>query len=55
MSPGVVQVGHLGDDYHTWVHQAIVTKETPLFFENKILEVSLAYELKGDVAFFTFL
>ncbi|KAG6554246.1 hypothetical protein Mapa_004162 [Marchantia paleacea] len=36
--PLVLQVGHLGEDYHDWVHQAIVTKETPFFFGNKFLE-----------------
>ncbi|BBN00675.1 4-hydroxysphinganine ceramide fatty acyl 2-hydroxylase [Marchantia polymorpha subsp. ruderalis] len=36
--PLVLQVGYLGEDYHDWVHQAIVTKETPFFFGNKFLE-----------------
>ncbi|CAM6089727.1 unnamed protein product [Calypogeia fissa] len=36
--PLVFQVGHLREEYHTWVHQAIITKDTPYFFENKFLE-----------------
>ncbi|XP_002987190.2 dihydroceramide fatty acyl 2-hydroxylase FAH2 [Selaginella moellendorffii] len=36
--PLVAQVGHLGDAYEKWVHQPIVCKESPRFFENQILE-----------------
>ncbi|KAK4778768.1 hypothetical protein SAY86_006296 [Trapa natans] len=36
--PLVFQVGHLGEDYEEWVHQAIVSKEGPRFFESSILE-----------------
>jgi len=32
-------VGHLGEAYEEWVHQPIVCKEGPRFFENEILEV----------------
>ncbi|KAI0501393.1 hypothetical protein KFK09_016338 [Dendrobium nobile] len=34
----VFQVGHLGKAYQEWVHQPIVSKEGPRFFENNILE-----------------
>ncbi|KAG0467083.1 hypothetical protein HPP92_018663 [Vanilla planifolia] len=34
----VFQVGHLGEAYHEWVHQPIVGKDSPRFFENNILE-----------------
>ncbi|RDX72269.1 Dihydroceramide fatty acyl 2-hydroxylase FAH2, partial [Mucuna pruriens] len=34
----VFQVGHLGEAYEEWVHQPIVSKEGPRFFENEILE-----------------
>ncbi|EPS73322.1 hypothetical protein M569_01436, partial [Genlisea aurea] len=34
-----LQVGHLGDRYDEWVHQPIVTKETPRFFHNALLEL----------------
>ncbi|KAL3616818.1 Dihydroceramide fatty acyl 2-hydroxylase fah2 [Castilleja foliolosa] len=36
--PLVFQVGHLGEAYQEWVHQPIVSKETPRFFENDVLE-----------------
>ncbi|XP_027088033.2 dihydroceramide fatty acyl 2-hydroxylase FAH1-like [Coffea eugenioides] len=36
--PLVFQVGHLGEDYEEWVHQPIVCKESPRFFENDLLE-----------------
>ncbi|KAL7102569.1 hypothetical protein ACP275_08G128100 [Erythranthe tilingii] len=36
--PLVFQVGHLGEDYEEWVHQPIVTKETPRFFSNGLIE-----------------
>lgn len=36
--PLVFQVGHLGDAYQEWVHQPIVTKETPRFFESDLME-----------------
>ncbi|KAK4751187.1 hypothetical protein SAY87_004669 [Trapa incisa] len=36
--PLVAQVGHLGEDYEEWVHQATVSKEGPRFFESNILE-----------------
>ncbi|KAL2642066.1 hypothetical protein R1flu_009653 [Riccia fluitans] len=38
--PLVLQVGHLGEDYSDWAHQAIVSKETPFFFGNKFLEMN---------------
>lgn len=34
----VFQVGHLGKGYQEWVHQPIVSKEAPRFFENNVLE-----------------
>ncbi|KAK7246174.1 hypothetical protein RIF29_41034 [Crotalaria pallida] len=34
----VFQVGHLGEAYEEWVHQPIVGKEGPRFFENEVLE-----------------
>jgi len=34
-----VQVGKLGDDYEQWVHDPIVQKEPPRFFESDIAEV----------------
>ncbi|KAG6483916.1 dihydroceramide fatty acyl 2-hydroxylase FAH1-like [Zingiber officinale] len=36
--PLVFQVGHLGEAYEEWVHQPIVSKEGPRFFQNEILE-----------------
>jgi len=36
--PLVSQVGHLGEAYDDWVHQPIVSKEGPRFFESNILE-----------------
>ncbi|XP_010540644.1 PREDICTED: dihydroceramide fatty acyl 2-hydroxylase FAH1-like [Tarenaya hassleriana] len=36
--PLVFQVGHLGDAYEEWVHQPIVTKEGPRFFQNDFCE-----------------
>ncbi|KAL8033815.1 hypothetical protein ABFS82_13G182400 [Erythranthe guttata] len=36
--PLVFQVGHLGEAYEEWVHQPIVSKETPRFFKNDIME-----------------
>lgn len=33
------QVGHLGEDYQEWVHQPIVSKEGPRFFESDFWEV----------------
>ncbi|XP_019447732.1 PREDICTED: dihydroceramide fatty acyl 2-hydroxylase FAH1-like isoform X1 [Lupinus angustifolius] len=36
--PLVYQVGHLGEAYDDWVHQPIVSKEGPRFFESNILE-----------------
>ncbi|OWM63774.1 dihydroceramide fatty acyl 2-hydroxylase FAH1-like [Punica granatum] len=36
--PLVCQVGHLREDYEEWVHQPIVSKEGPRFFESDILE-----------------
>lgn len=32
------QVGYLGEDYDDWVHDPIVCKETPRFFESDIIE-----------------
>ncbi|XP_073117198.1 dihydroceramide fatty acyl 2-hydroxylase FAH1 isoform X1 [Elaeis guineensis] len=37
--PLVFQVGHLGEDYEEWVHQPIMSKEGPRFFENDFLEM----------------
>lgn len=37
--PIVFQVGHLGEAYEDWVHQPIVSKQSPRFFENKICEL----------------
>lgn len=34
----VFQVGHLGEYYQEWVHQPIVSKEGPRFFENNFWE-----------------
>ncbi|KAG7012573.1 Dihydroceramide fatty acyl 2-hydroxylase FAH1, partial [Cucurbita argyrosperma subsp. argyrosperma] len=36
--PLVFQVGHLGEDYQEWVHQPIVSKEGPRFFESDFWE-----------------
>ncbi|KAM7530384.1 hypothetical protein LguiB_033794 [Lonicera macranthoides] len=36
--PLVFQVGQLGESYDDWVHQPIVSKETPRFFANDFLE-----------------
>ncbi|KAK7260415.1 hypothetical protein RIF29_26439 [Crotalaria pallida] len=36
--PLVSQVGHLGEAYDEWVHQPIVSKEGPRFFESDFLE-----------------
>ncbi|KAL6847429.1 hypothetical protein ACP4OV_023282 [Aristida adscensionis] len=36
--PLVFQVGHLEEQYQDWVHQPIVSKEGPRFFENDVLE-----------------
>ncbi|XP_021888506.1 LOW QUALITY PROTEIN: dihydroceramide fatty acyl 2-hydroxylase FAH1-like [Carica papaya] len=36
--PLVFQVGHLGEDYEEWVHQPIVSKEGPRFFESDFWE-----------------
>ncbi|PIN24095.1 Sphingolipid fatty acid hydroxylase [Handroanthus impetiginosus] len=36
--PLVFQVGHLGEAYEEWVHQPIVTKETPRLFANGFIE-----------------
>ncbi|XP_057763853.1 dihydroceramide fatty acyl 2-hydroxylase FAH1-like [Salvia miltiorrhiza] len=36
--PLVFQVGHLGEEYQEWIHQPIVCKESPRFFENDIVE-----------------
>ena len=33
------QVGHLEEQYQEWVHQPVVSKEGPRFFENGVLEV----------------
>ncbi|XP_047330976.1 dihydroceramide fatty acyl 2-hydroxylase FAH1-like [Impatiens glandulifera] len=35
----VFQVGHLGEAYDKWVHQPIITKEGPRFFDNDVLEL----------------
>lgn len=34
------KVGHLGEQYEEWVHQPIVSKEGPRFFENDFMEVT---------------
>lgn len=36
--PLVFQVGHLGEDYQEWVHQPIVSKEGPRFFDSDFWE-----------------
>jgi len=36
--PLVFQVGHLEEQYQEWVHQPVVSKEGPRFFENGVLE-----------------
>ncbi|KAG5255426.1 fatty acid hydroxylase [Salix suchowensis] len=36
--PLVFQVGHLGEAYEEWVHQPIVSREGPRFFENEFVE-----------------
>ncbi|KAL0407552.1 UNVERIFIED_CONTAM: Dihydroceramide fatty acyl 2-hydroxylase FAH1 [Sesamum latifolium] len=36
--PLVFQVGHLGEAYEEWVHQPIITKHTPRFFANALME-----------------
>ncbi|XP_022724147.1 dihydroceramide fatty acyl 2-hydroxylase FAH2-like isoform X2 [Durio zibethinus] len=36
--PLVFQVGHLGETYQEWVHQPIVSHESPRFFESDFLE-----------------
>ncbi|XVE89456.1 hypothetical protein DITRI_Ditri19aG0202800 [Diplodiscus trichospermus] len=36
--PLVFQVGHLGETYQEWVHQPIVSNESPRFFESNVLE-----------------
>ncbi|KAJ7015353.1 dihydroceramide fatty acyl 2-hydroxylase FAH1 isoform X1 [Populus alba x Populus x berolinensis] len=36
--PLVFQVGHLGETYEEWVHQPIVSREGPRFFENDFVE-----------------
>lgn len=36
--PLVFQVGHLGEAYDEWVHKPIISKETPRFFQNRLLE-----------------
>ncbi|KAK4488091.1 hypothetical protein RD792_003833 [Penstemon davidsonii] len=36
--PLVFQVGHLGEAYEEWVHQPIVSKEGPRFFESDFWE-----------------
>lgn len=37
----LLKVGHLGEDYEEWVHQPIVSKEGPRFFESDFWEVLL--------------
>jgi len=39
------QVGHLEEQYQEWVHQPVVSKEGPRFFENGVLEVNIFYLL----------
>lgn len=36
--PIVCQVGHLGADYDEWVHDPVISKESPRFFEKDIYE-----------------
>ncbi|XP_012075928.1 dihydroceramide fatty acyl 2-hydroxylase FAH1 isoform X2 [Jatropha curcas] len=36
--PHLFQVGYLGEHYDGWVHQPIITKESPRFFQSEILE-----------------
>lgn len=35
-----VQVGQLGADYDKWVHDPIVQKEPPRFFQSNLAEVT---------------
>lgn len=35
------QVGRLGDRYNAWVHDPVITKEIPRFFESDFLEVQI--------------
>lgn len=37
------QVGHLGEAYQEWVHQPIVSKEGPRFFQSDFWEVITSY------------
>lgn len=37
--PLVFQVGHLGEAYEEWVHQPIISREGPRFFESDFLEL----------------
>ncbi|XP_074283431.1 dihydroceramide fatty acyl 2-hydroxylase FAH1-like [Silene latifolia] len=37
--PLVFQVGHLGESYEEWVHQPIVSKEGPRFFQSDFCEL----------------
>ncbi|WVZ25757.1 hypothetical protein V8G54_004301 [Vigna mungo] len=37
--PLVFQVGHLGEDYDEWVHEPIVSKDGPRFFQSDFLEL----------------
>ncbi|KAJ1394884.1 Fatty acid hydroxylase [Sesbania bispinosa] len=37
--PLVFQVGHLGEAYEEWVHQPIISKDGPRFFQNGFLEL----------------
>lgn len=36
--PLVSQVGHLGESYEEWVHEPIISKEGPRFFESEVME-----------------
>lgn len=40
----LTQVGHLEEAYQEWVHQPIVSKEGPRFFESDFWEVKLSNE-----------
>lgn len=43
------QVGHLEEQYQEWVHQPIVSKEGPRFFENDVLEVNILFSVMYSI------
>ncbi len=44
-----LQVGHLGDGYQKWVHQSIVCKESPRFFQSDFMEVQILSPVLSDL------